>query len=74
MEHVEVSLTRAKARARADLWDRFFHFCRPHRVVRLAAVDDIVKSLRFGIDTHGCRPKCAVCRWAAHVIAGLWRT
>ena len=74
LEHVEVSLTRAKARSRADLWDRFFHFCRPHRVVRLAAIDDIIRTLRGAMDRHGCGRKCDVCLWAATVIGALWKT
>ena len=74
LDHVDVSLTRAKARSRADLWDRHFHPCRPHRVVRLAAIDDIIRTLRGAMERHGCGRKCDVCRWAAHVIGALWKT
>ena len=74
LDHVEVELSRAKAQGRADLFNRHMHSCRPHRVVRMAAVDDIVTTLRNAMLKHGCVPKCEVCRWAAHVIAALWRT
>lgn len=72
--HNFVTLDPAKARMHKENCDRHMHSCRPHRLVRMVDVTTLIASLRGAMKRHGCRRKCDVCSWAAHVIATLWKT
>lgn len=71
--HAFVTLEPAKAKMNKETYDRFFHGCRPHKIVKLVDATTLVGTLRGAMKRHGCKGHCDVCRWAAYVIGIIWK-